>query len=303
MDDMKIRYYLHNFLTDSEQKILIFFLIMLFSGFLIKQTPFAYAEKTDSPSTHQLKESIKTPTPVHYDLNSISLNELLSIKGIGPKKAEDILKFQKDPGFKSVEDLLQIKGIGEKTFQKLSPNFYIVKNDQKVFADSTRITSTDAKALISSKIYMNTASVSELMSIKGIGKKKAEAIIEYHKLHPIKSYEDFLNIKGIGPKLLLTIKESIILEEQTQTAIPQKENTETLAQSTQKININTADLQQLTTIKGIGPKKAQSIIDYRNKMGSYKSLDQLLEVDGIGQKTLQHLKEYLFAGEADDNKK
>ena len=60
-----------------------------------------------------------------------------------------------------------------------------------------------------------------------------------------------------------------------------------------KININTATKEQLQTISGIGEKRAQDIIDYRQKQGSFKSLDDLNKVTGIGPKTLAKLKESL----------
>ena len=56
------------------------------------------------------------------------------------------------------------------------------------------------------------------------------------------------------------------------------------------ININTADLEQLKEITGIGNIKAQSIIDYREANGGFKSLEELKNVDGIGEKTFEKIK-------------
>ncbi len=52
------------------------------------------------------------------------------------------------------------------------------------------------------------------------------------------------------------------------------------------ININTADVQTLTKLKGIGPKKAEAIVAWREANGDFKTVDQLLDVKGIGEATL-----------------
>ncbi|MFJ7933593.1 helix-hairpin-helix domain-containing protein [Sporosarcina sp. NPDC096371] len=56
-----------------------------------------------------------------------------------------------------------------------------------------------------------------------------------------------------------------------------------------KVNINTADIQQLMTIPGIGPSKAAAIIQYREEHGLFKLPESLMEVSGIGQKTFDKL--------------
>ncbi|WP_019636790.1 ComEA family DNA-binding protein [Paenibacillus fonticola] len=59
------------------------------------------------------------------------------------------------------------------------------------------------------------------------------------------------------------------------------------------ISINTADYVQLQKIPGIGEKKAQAIVDYRNKQGSFISLSDLKKVKGIGDKVFQKMKPYI----------
>ncbi|MFD1358262.1 helix-hairpin-helix domain-containing protein [Fictibacillus halophilus] len=57
------------------------------------------------------------------------------------------------------------------------------------------------------------------------------------------------------------------------------------------LNINSADLSELQTLSGVGPSKAQSIISYREEFGPFNSIDQLLEVRGIGEKTIEDWKD------------
>jgi competence protein ComEA len=64
----------------------------------------------------------------------------------------------------------------------------------------------------------------------------------------------------------------------------------------QKININTAPLAKLDELSGIGPVLAQSIIDYREKSGGFSSIEQIMEVDGIGEKKFAAMKDMITVG-------
>jgi competence protein ComEA len=59
------------------------------------------------------------------------------------------------------------------------------------------------------------------------------------------------------------------------------------------VNVNTATLQELEALPGIGEARAQAILDARKKRGGFKSVDELVDVRGIGPKNLEKLRPYL----------
>ncbi|WP_201352089.1 ComEA family DNA-binding protein [Hydrogenimonas urashimensis] len=56
------------------------------------------------------------------------------------------------------------------------------------------------------------------------------------------------------------------------------------------VNVNTADVETLTQIKGIGPVKAKAIVDYRKAHGRFKNIEALQNVRGIGPKTVEKIR-------------
>lgn len=58
-----------------------------------------------------------------------------------------------------------------------------------------------------------------------------------------------------------------------------------------KVDINTADVSQLTTVSGIGPSRAEAIIAYRNENGPFRQIEDITNVSGIGNATFEKIKD------------
>ena len=65
-----------------------------------------------------------------------------------------------------------------------------------------------------------------------------------------------------------------------------------------KVNINTASVEQLETLPGVGAKLAARIVEYRQKSGGFKSTQELMNVKGIGEKNFGKIQTYLVVGDA-----
>ena len=87
-----------------------------------------------------------------------------------------------------------------------------------------------------------------------------------------------------------TTKSSVKEVTELQNADPQPVRVES-TQGNALININTAPASELMQLDGIGEVRAQAIVQYREEHGSFKSLDELVNVKGIGEKTLEKNRE------------
>jgi len=70
------------------------------------------------------------------------------------------------------------------------------------------------------------------------------------------------------------------------------------APANDRININTAGIEELVTLPGIGRAYAERIVEYRTKNGPFKRVEDLLNVRGVGEKTFEKIKDRLTVGKS-----
>ena len=83
------------------------------------------------------------------------------------------------------------------------------------------------------------------------------------------------------------------IEEDQEVVIEEKKPKEVNEVKDGKVSINNGSIDELMTIKGIGLTKAKSIIEYRNKVGKFKSIDEIMYVSGIGKATFEKIKDFI----------
>lgn len=192
-------------------------------------------------------------------------------------------------------------------------SFFIFRNKTEVVEniDNMLVKNDSIEEKISSKIYIdikgyvNKPGVYELylgkrvidaIDIAGGLKKGANTrFINLSKIlndgEVIVIYSD-AEIKEAKKSNTIVVETPCVCEEIKNDAcyLEKDDNNETVTVNG-KVNINTSTLSELMTLSGIGESKAQAIIDYRNKNGLFKSIEDIVNVSGISELTYAKIKE------------
>ncbi|MFC1745622.1 helix-hairpin-helix domain-containing protein, partial [Candidatus Riflebacteria bacterium] len=265
------------------------------------------------------------------DLNTGTIEDLVNIRGVGRKSAQRIIDYRKKHGpFKNIKDLMKVKGFGARSFNKIkdklrvsqakpvSENKESNETARKPVKEEKKETDQQVSSRKPGTVDINTAAVNELSSIRGIGNKSAQRIIDYREKHgPFKSIRDLIKVRGFGAKSFAKIESKIWVSQisakkqekpdlkNEKNTIKPKEKEEEKAKVESKpgtVDINTADVSGLSSIRGIGKKSAQRIIDYRKKYGPFKNVKDLIKVKGFGGKSFAKIESKIRVGQVSSKK-
>lgn len=136
------------------------------------------------------------------------------------------------------------------------------------------------------RIDVNRADAVQLQRLPGVGPSRAAAIIrERDAGGPFTSVSDLERVAGVGPVMIERWADAVSVS-----GAPRSFR----AVRSSGVDLNRALPKELEQITGIGPELARRIVEARARRGRFDSVDDLLEVPGIGPKTLEIVREHAF---------
>jgi competence ComEA-like helix-hairpin-helix protein len=141
------------------------------------------------------------------------------------------------------------------------------------------------------RIDIDRASPQELARLPKVGPRLAKVILaNREKEGPFGSLEGLDRVAGIGPGLLKVIAPHVAF-----TGAGGQRISDAVSPAPPVLNLNTATLTELDALPGLGPARAAAVLQYRERHGSFASVDDLARVPGLGPAALARLREYLVA--------
>ena len=146
-----------------------------------------------------------------------------------------------------------------------------------------------APARLDRRINVNAASAADLQTVRGIGPALADRIVAYRAENgPFHTADDLQDVRGIGPKSVQRLASQLAFGNRvSERGSSDDTRPARTAFAGPVLDLNTATVEELDTLPGIGPALAARIVAYREEQGRFRRVEDVIDVRGIGPKVLQ----------------
>jgi competence protein ComEA len=218
----------------------------------------------------------------YFDPNTISADGWRKL-GVNDRTIGTILKYiSKGGSFKKPQDLGKIYGLRKEEYEQLAPFVRIVakEKDERPKSNEELPDNKRQSPRVPTAFELNEADTSMLIALPGIGSKLASRILNFReKLGGFYSVEQLAEVFGLPDSTFQKIRTFLSCD----------------SSQVRKLNINTADEEQLKNHPYIKWNLAGAIVNYRQQHGAYSSLDKLMQIDIISAEIFRKISPYLEA--------
>lgn len=214
----------------------------------------------------------------NFNPNTISKEGLLKL-GLSEYVSNNIVNFRNKGGkFYKKEDVKKIYGLKDEDFNRIEKYIQIETTEKSETIAKKEFENTKKTSYTPQPISLNLADSATFTTLKGIGPVYASRIIKYrNSLGGFIQKNQLLEVYGISDSLFQTIEPFLLLE----------------TVEIFKININTANLDELKKHPYIGYNNALAIIKYREQNGKFSSLDGINNIYSLSESTREKIKPYI----------
>jgi len=203
-----------------------------------------------------------------FDPNTADFEELLGL-GLSKYEAVSLLKFRAaGKVFRIPEDVALCYGIGDSLYRRLAPWIRIGRR-YAIAPRTYRPGRILPEPLAPSPFRIDTVSARYLRAIGALSKRQAEAFVRWRDLSGIRDMEELRACYVVSDSVAAALEPYVIFPERQPRPIDRP------------VELNTADSAALRSVTGIGEKTVMRIIRYRERLGGFRSAEQLAEIPGV----------------------